>query len=565
MLNNNSPGWISVYVSVSYSTVAWPVLINSPSAEYSTAAVPTDLMSDLKQRLQATEQRAWDAEQRERDIQHQCEDAKEQLKEAQKRIQEIITKNQKTLQSIEQRAQLAEQQLQDTLQQKQNTEHELRGKSKQLLAAEQRAEHAEQKIRMTQRLCEDSVKQLKIYKKQSMEAKTKMQDLEAKSQEDILRIEQKAQLTEKHLQDALRQKQYELEDKSKQLRAAEQRTWEAEQKAKVMEYRCEKLHKEFEQHSAEANRKVWNLTAKNQEIKTRAELVEQQLQDTIHQKRDIERELEGKTKELAAHSTEVWRIPPRNVSTVRRIGTGGWGAVLEGQIKVAVKELHQEIASPHNIKKVQREMKLLAEVRHPNLVQFVGAVLDQPLPLIITELLDINLRQAYQENRLRPGDRLMIFIDIGRALDYLHQRYEPIIHRDVSAPNVLLQQMPNNQWKGKVSDLGSANFLQDAQTKGEGCILYSPPEMIPRAFNPRRQRIPQTTKIDVYSYGVLLCEVITSRFPSEENYFEMLESVHRSCIKAHTLIKHCTQERPDDRPTMAAVLAKLCHRDMPRL
>ena len=277
------------------------------------------------------------------------------------------------------------------------------------------------------------------------------------------------------------------------------------------------------------------------------------------------RELEGKTKELAAHNTEVWRIPANRVNTLRTIGTGGWGEVLEGTVSVAVKRLFAAIVSPRNLERLQREMRLLAEVRHPNLVHFIGAVFDQSPPLIITELLDMNLRQAYETNQLVPKNRLSIFIDIAQALDYLHQRYEPIIHRDVSAPNVLLQQMPNHHWKGKVSDLGSANFLQQAQTKGEGCILYSAPEVIPRAYNPRRERVPQTTKIDVYSYGVLLCEVITKTFPSEENYWGMLEEVERDYPQFHNLINNCTQESPDNRPTMIQVLNLLENDKMPKI
>ncbi len=167
------------------------------------------------------------------------------------------------------------------------------------------------------------------------------------------------------------------------------------------------------------------------------------------------RELEGKTKELAAHNTEVWRIPANRVNIGSKIGKGGWGEVLEGTVRVAVKRLHEEIAYPIHIEKMEREMRLLAEVRHPNLVQFIGAIFDEQNnrspPILVTELLDMNLRQAYERNQLDPGNRLSIFMDIALALDYLHQRYDPIIHRDVSAPNVLLQRMPNHQWKGKVS------------------------------------------------------------------------------------------------------------------
>ena len=271
----------------------------------------------------------------------------------------------------------------------------------------------------------------------------------------------------------------------------------------------------------------------------------------------LKKKLEGKSKELAAHSTEVWRISSRHVSTVRMIGTGGWGAVFEGQVKVAIKELHEGILSPHNAEKVRREMRLLAEVRHPNLVQFIGAVFDQSPPLIVTELLDINLRQAYERHQLGPGDRLSIFTDVARALDYLHQRYEPIIHRDVSAPNVLLQRMPDNHWKGKVSDLGSANFLQSAQTMGEGAIVYSPPEAIPQAFDPLAEPIKQTVKIDVYSYGIVLCEVCTSRFPKAEDYRSMILQVQRERPQVYELIVECTKRDPSDRLSMAEVLVKL--------
>ncbi len=148
-------------------------------------------------------------------------------------------------------------------------------------------------------------------------------------------------------------------------------------------------------------------------------------------------------------------------------------------------------------------------------------------------------------------------MDIALALDYLHQRYDPIIHRDVSAPNVLLQRMPNHQWKGKVSDLGSANFLQHAHTMGEGAIIYSPPEVIPQAFDPLTPPLRQSVKIDVYSYGIVLCEVTASRFPSAEHYRDMILQVQRQRPAVYELILHCTKREPSHRPSMAQVMVEL--------
>ncbi len=93
--------------------------------------------------------------------------------------------------------------------------------------------------------------------------------------------------------------------------------------------------------------------------------------------------------------------------------------------------------------------------------------------------------------------------------------------------------MPNHQWKGKVSDLGSANFLQHAHTMGEGAIVYSPPEVIPQPF---ARPPPQTVKIDVYSYGVVLAEGTASRILSQDNFPEMFERIER---ERPAVYEHC--------------------------
>ena len=344
-----------------------------------------------------------------------------------------------------------------------------------------------------------------------------------------------------------------LHSSQDRVRVLEQQLQEAKQRAQDAEQR----ERDTQRLLQEANHCCEVAEQRAAEAVVQEQAAEHRLKETLQQKCEIETVLEGKTKELAAHNTEIWRISSSEVSTLRPIGSGAWGEVLEGTVRVAIKQLYIAILNKRNLERLQREMKLLAEVRHPNLVQFIGAVFDQSPPLIVTEILDINLRQAYEQNQLGPGDRLLIFMDVARALDYLHQRYEPIIHRDVSAPNVLLQRIPNNKWKGKVSDLGSANFLQNARTMGEGAIVYSPPEVLPQPFALDTEPPPQTVKIDVYSYGVMVCEVTASRFPSQENRREMFRQVQRDHPQVYELIVECTNRDPSDRPTMAEVLVKL--------
>ena len=103
---------------------------------------------------------------------------------------------------------------------------------------------------------------------------------------------------------------------------------------------------------------------------------------------------------------EPWKVSRDKVEILKEIGVGGWGSVSEGTLRVAVKQLHPQILSKTNIDRLQREMRILAQLRHPNLVQFIGVVLDeaalqpQGSPMIITELLDTNLRKAYDRGQI---------------------------------------------------------------------------------------------------------------------------------------------------------------------
>ncbi len=261
---------------------------------------------------------------------------------------------------------------------------------------------------------------------------------------------------------------------------------------------------------------------------------------------------------VVPQALELWELPREDVHISQTIlGTGGWGYVALGTFQgqeVAVKCLHRAILSPQNEGRVRREISIMAQVRHPNLLLLIGAVLttEGMGPIIVTELLDRSLRSAYENGVLEERSKVPVLRDVSSALTYLHSHRTPIIHRDVSSANVLLLAVRDDNWLAKLSDFGSANLSHLATTLQEGAAVYSAPEMS------TEDRSRQTAKIDVYSFGVLVCEVCLCRFPPDRREFpSMLGDVRRTSSDLFQLSHDCTSHTPQDRPTMREVLERL--------
>ena len=257
-----------------------------------------------------------------------------------------------------------------------------------------------------------------------------------------------------------------------------------------------------------------------------------------------------------------WKISHTDIKVSGvELGRGGWGVVYVGQFrgqKVAVKQIHEFTKSTHYIALLHREVATMSQLRHPNLLQFIGAVFDDPsgYPMIITEVMDTSLRKAYESKELTPDPScrpviLSILHDVAVGLNYLHCLPDPIIHRDVSSANVLLESKGPVKWKTKVSDFGSANSV----TKAPGAVVYSAPEAHQTVATVYRK---QTTKMDSFSYGVLFCEVLVCNFPSVETFPDLLEQVEASSPQSLLdVIVSCIEEDPDKRPSMQQILQVL--------
>ena len=330
-----------------------------------------------------------------------------------------------------------------------------------------------------------------------------------------------------------------------------------------------------------------SLSQQNEQLRERNATLDEEKERLWHRCSDLEEKLSSLSKQLEKKTSEVlllqqnsrdsnhpppctgpqtiefWQVSRKevHVSEHKILGRGAWGYVAEGKFRghtVAVKQVYREILQPNTMERIQREISTMAQVRHPNLLLFIAAVLDDDGgPMIITEILDMSLRKAYENRRLGSSNitKTRIFRDVASALNYLHEHREPILHRDVSSANVLLEALANNVWKAKLSDFGSANMMEFATTPGEGALVYSAPEGFPQHHT--SHPLPQTPKIDVYSYGVLLCEVVAQKFPEPSNFTNMLRQVRRKWLSIHALITHCIKIKPEDRPSMTDVLDQL--------
>ena len=215
--------------------------------------------------------------------------------------------------------------------------------------------------------------------------------------------------------------------------------------------------------------------------------------------------------------------------TGREVGHGSYAVVKELEycgLKCVGKKIHvilYESATPHEkaamLERFAGECELLAGLHHPCIVQFLGVWFEQGsrLPVLVMEYLHTTLSACLERYGVLPEDiSYGILRDVALGLRYLHERSPPIIHRDLSANNVLLTSNMN----AKLSDLGVAKILnltparmtQKTQTKAPGTPCYMPPEAL--TAKPK-----YTSKIDVYSYGVLIIHTLCGRWPFPEDAF----------------------------------------------
>ena len=309
---------------------------------------------------------------------------------------------------------------------------------------------------------------------------------------------------------------------------------------------------------------VQNSVERVAEAKDRAYRAELRLKEQRDRMADVVlrvRDIEGRVGELQdqlrtggkPNRRPFWVVGPKEVEWNEKDdkkgtqGTTNTAAIFRG-LKVAAKYIHTEsVVSNYNREHYCREISIAARIRHPNIVQFIGATVEGT-PIILTELMTTTLKIQLEKQPLVPDQITSISLDVARALLYLHlMTPDAIIHRDVSSANVLLNPGPRGSWLAKLSNCGSANYLRHVSTQNPGHHLYAAPE----ASSPSRQ----STKMDIFSYGVLLLEMWCHQIPEVEQRKAVLEGLEQGNVKE--MLERCLQHDPSTRPGMTDVLKEL--------
>jgi tetratricopeptide (TPR) repeat protein/tRNA A-37 threonylcarbamoyl transferase component Bud32 len=206
-------------------------------------------------------------------------------------------------------------------------------------------------------------------------------------------------------------------------------------------------------------------------------------------------------------------IRPEQLTFGNPLGSGGSAQVFKGSWQgqeVAIKK----ISGVAHLEEMTKEINALRRLRHPRLVRFIGACIQPPLLLIVTEFMaggclhDRLFDQKQKHTPISQAQRGLIAVQMAEGLAFLHQ--QRIVHRDMKSLNVLLDLAGN----AKICDFGLAQQMKmdcthmTRKQEGEG---GSPRYMAPECYDPRHGKLSE--KVDIWALGCILIEVFAGILP----------------------------------------------------
>ncbi|KAJ3698506.1 hypothetical protein LUZ61_002211 [Rhynchospora tenuis] len=250
-----------------------------------------------------------------------------------------------------------------------------------------------------------------------------------------------------------------------------------------------------------------------------------------------------------------------------RVGAGSFGTVYRAEwhgSDVAVKVLMDQDIRDDQMKEFLREVSIMKRVRHPNLVLFMGAVTKSPHLSIVTEYLPRGslfrlLSKAAAAEGFDKRRRLRMALDVARSINYLHCLNPPIVHWDLKSPNLLV----DKNWSVKVCDFGLSRFKANTFISSKSAA-GTPEWMAPEFLRGE----PSNEKCDVFSFGVILWELITMQQPwNGLSPAQVVGAVafqkRRLTIPPGTnpelaaLVESCWDDDPRQRPSFSSIVDAL--------
>uniref|UniRef100_A0A8D3CXJ3 Mitogen-activated protein kinase kinase kinase n=1 Tax=Scophthalmus maximus TaxID=52904 RepID=A0A8D3CXJ3_SCOMX len=262
----------------------------------------------------------------------------------------------------------------------------------------------------------------------------------------------------------------------------------------------------------------------------------------------------GKTysTEYKLQQQDMWEVPFEEISELQWLGSGAQGAVFLGKFRseeVAIKKVREQ---------KETDIKPLRKLKHPNIISFKGVCTQAPCYCIIMEY----CAQGQLYEVLRAGRKVTprLLVDwasgIASGMNYLH--LHKIIHRDLKSPNVLV----THNDTVKISDFGTSKELSDKSTKMSfaGTVAWMAPEVI--------RNEPVSEKVDIWSFGVVLWELLTGEIPYKDVDSSAIiwgvgsNSLHlpvpSTCPDGFKiLMKQTWQSKPRNRPSFRQILLHL--------
>lgn len=250
-----------------------------------------------------------------------------------------------------------------------------------------------------------------------------------------------------------------------------------------------------------------------------------------------------------------------------RIGAGSFGTVYRAEWNhsdVAVKVLAEQDFHEDQLKEFLREVSIMKRVRHPNVVLFMGAVTKRPHLSIVTEYLPRGslyrlINRASSGEILDKRRRLRMALDVAKGINYLHCLNPPIVHWDLKSPNLLV----DKNWAVKVCDFGLSRFKANTFISSKS-VAGTPEWMAPEFLRGE----PTNEKSDIYSFGVILWELITMQQPwsglcpaqvvgavAFQN--RRLTIPQNTCPELAALVESCWDDDPKQRPPFSSIVDSL--------